>query len=249
MREWDMDASVAALVEAHRTGVLIEALPRTPSGPDEAHAIQDEVIARLGVEVGGFKASIPKDAPPKRALIQAPMIRQSPAHMTPEEAPHRGVEAEIVFRFTRDFPPRPEPYAREEIAAGVSALPGIEVVSSRFREPLARPPLEQMADAIINGGLVLGPETADWSGLDLARLHVRLEVNGETLVDRQGGHPTNDPLGIAVALVEMMRTGAGVRTGQVVATGSWSGMPFLKPGDHCVATFEGLGTAEVTFSA
>ncbi len=243
-----MDASVAALVAAYRTGVPIEALAAVPSGPEEAHAIQDQVAARLGTEIGGYKASKAAGAAPKRALIQARMIRQSPARMACSEVPHLGVEAEIAFGFMRDFPPRPTPYGRDEITAGVCVRPAIEVVSSRFQAPLSRPPLEQMADAIINGGLVLGPQTIDWSHLDLTRLHVRLEVNGESRVDRQGGHPTGDPLGIAEVLVELMRTGTGVRAGQVVATGSWTGMLFLKPGDRCVARFEHLGDADVTFT-
>jgi 2-keto-4-pentenoate hydratase len=58
----------------------------------------------------------------------------------------------------------------------MAALPDIEIVSSRFRDPLTRPPLEQVADSLINGALVPGAETREWSRLDLARLQVMLQV-------------------------------------------------------------------------
>ncbi len=177
------------------------------------------------------------------------MIRPSPARFAPAEVPHLGVEAEIAFRFTRDLPARPTPYDREELRASVTAMPAIEVVSSRFRDPRSRPPLEQLADGIANGGLVLGAELRDWSHLDLPRLQVTLLVNGAPVVQQQGGHPIGDPLGVALALVNMMRPDRGVRAGQVVTTGSWTGLRFLTPGDRCVARFEGLGEAAATFAS
>ena len=48
----------------------------------------------------------------------------------------------------------------------MAALPDIEIVSSRFRDPLTRPPLEQVADSLINGALVPGAETRERSRLD-----------------------------------------------------------------------------------
>ena len=74
-----------------------------------------------------------------------------------------------------------------------------------------------------------------------------LVVNGETVLDQTGGHATGDPLGVAVALVNMLRDQGGVRAGQWVTCGSYTGLRYLKPGDVCVVRFEGLGQAEVTF--
>ncbi len=78
---------------------------------------------------------------------------------------------------------------------------------------------------------------------------MRLTVNGETVLEKDGGHPTGDPLGVAVALVNMMREQNGVHAGQFVTCGSWTGLEFLKPGDTCGVLFEGLGEAVVTFTA
>src|SRR5581483_6888960 len=136
-----------------------------------------------------------------------------------------------------------------EVAAAVDALAAIEVVHSRFADRNAVSNFDNLADSISNGGFVHAAPQADWRGLELGRLKVRLTVNGETVLEQQGGHPTGDPLGVAVVLVNMMREQDGVRAGQFVTCGSWTGLRFLKPGDRCVVRFEGLGEAEVTFSA
>jgi 2-keto-4-pentenoate hydratase len=245
MTEAEIEAAAVLLADARRSGTQIDRLPVTPSSVAEGHEIQDRVAVLVGEPVGAFKAGAPPDAEPTRGLIEARMVRASPAHMAVAEAPHLGVEGETAFRFTRDLPARSAPYTREEIASAVTVLPVIEIVSSRFREPLSRPKLEQLADCGINAGLVIGPETADWSHLDLARLRMTFIVNGEVQIDREGGHPTNDPIAGAVALANMMP--GGVKAGHIVTTGSWTGLPFLQPGDRCVVRFEGLGEAEVVF--
>jgi 2-keto-4-pentenoate hydratase len=245
----EIAACVDALVQARRSGKQIDALPAAPSSAAEAHGIQDRVAAALGEAVGAFKVNAPPGEEPMRGLIYARMIRPSPARIAPAEAPHLGVEGEIAFRFTRDLPARDAPYRREEVVEAMAALPAIEVVSSRFRDPRARPPLEQLADCLINGALVPGTETPGWSRLDLARLQVTLEVNGETVVRQHGGHIAGDPAGFAVALVNAMRNAEGVKAGQIVTTGSWTGLRFLKPGDRCSIRFEELGRAEVAFES
>ena len=130
--------------------------------------IQDRVAAELGEAVGAFKINAMPGEEPARGLIYARLIRPSPARFAPAETPHLGVEAEIAFRFIRDLPARNAPYGREEVVAAMAALPAIEVVSSRFRDPRTRPPLEQLADNLINGALVPGTETQAWRRLDLA---------------------------------------------------------------------------------
>jgi len=247
MTEDEITTCVAALAEGRRNRQQIEALPAAPLSVAEAHAIQDRVTAMLGETVGAFKATAPPDAEPTRGVIYANTVRPSPARFEPVEVPHLGVEGEVAFRFIRDLPARDVAYTREEVGTAVAAMAAIEVVSGRFRDPRTRPKLEQLADCVANGGLVYGAETNEWRHIDLPRLRVTFWVNDEPVLDQQGGHPINDPLGVAVALVNMMRMIGGVTAGQIVTTGSWTGLPFLKPGDHCKVRFEGLGEAEVRF--
>jgi 2-keto-4-pentenoate hydratase len=101
---------------------------------------------------------------------------------------------------------------------------------------------------VSNGGFVYGSRSTEWQRLRLAELKVMLIVNGETIVDQIGGHPTGDPFGVVVALVEMMRTTVGVSTGQFVTCGSFTGLRYFKPGDVCEVKFEGFGAVQLTFS-
>lgn len=242
--------AAALLVQARRSMQPIAGLPEEcrPASVTDAHEIQDATTAAAGKTVGAFKAMTPGDGEPNRGVIYAGTILPTPARMPAAEVPACGVEGEVAFIFRRDLPARSRPYTRDEVSAVVDALTAIEVVHSRYADRNAVSNLENLADSISNGGFVHAPPVADWRGLALGGLKVRLTVNGETVIEKEGGHPTGDPLGVAVALVNMMRDTTGVRAGQFVTCGSWTGLKFLKPGDTCGVSFEGLGSAEVTFT-
>ena len=238
------------LVEARRSMQPIASLPEAcrPASVTEAHDIQDATTAALDKAVGAFKAMAPPGGEPNRGVIYQGTILPTPARMPAAEVPACGVEGEVAFIFRRDLPPRSRPYTRDEVSAVVDPLAAIEVIHSRYADRNTVSNLENLADSISNGGFVHAPPVADWRGLKLGELNVRLTVNGETVLQKDGGHPTGDPLGVAVVLVNMMRDKAGVRAGQFVTCGSWTGLRFLKPGDVCGVTFAGLGAAEVTFT-
>jgi 2-keto-4-pentenoate hydratase len=262
--------AASLLAAARRAQKRIDGLPEVcrPQSVDDAHAIQDAVTALLGAEISAYKANAPATAsatPPTsqptgkrtdmpwvvpqgvRAPIYAANTRISPARFPVMEAPQCGVEGEIAFRFRRDLPPRAAPYTREEVIAAVDACVAIEVVSSRFADPDAVTFHDKLADCVSNGGFVIGTITADWRALDLGKLKVVLTINGETVLEQVGGHPVGDPLVVAMAFVEMMRTGVGVKAGQFITCGSCTGLRYYKPGDTCGVSFEGLGAAEMQF--
>jgi 2-keto-4-pentenoate hydratase len=250
MDKQQSEQAASLLVQARRSMQPIAGLPEAcrPASVADAHDIQDATTAALGRAVGAFKAMAPPNGEPNRGLIYEGTIHPTPARMPAAQVPACGVEGEVAFVFHRDLPPRAQPYSREEVSAVVDALVAIEVIHSRYADRNAVSNLENLADSISNGGFVHAPPVTDWRGLPLGKLHVRLTVNGETVIDKEGGHPTGDPLGVAVALVNMMHDHGGVRVGQFVTCGSWTGLRFLKPGDVCGVTFEGVGAAEVTFT-
>ena len=254
MDEQSIQQAAATLVQARRTMQPIANLPDAcrPATVADAHAIQDATTAALGKAVGAYKANAPADGEPNRGVIYEGTIHASPARMPVADVPACGVEGEVAFIFRRDLPPRARPYTRDEVSVVVDPLPAIEVVNSRFGpralDRRATSNLEVLADSTSNGGFVHATPVADWRALPLGRLKVRLTVNGETVVEKEGGHPTGDPLRTAVSLANMMRDTTGVRAGQFVTCGSWTGLRFLKPGDVCGVWFEGLGEAEVTFT-
>jgi 2-keto-4-pentenoate hydratase len=241
--------AAALLAKARRGGTLLADLPveARPADVADAHAIQDAVTAALGKPVGAFKAMAPANADATRGVIYADTLHPSPARIPAAEVPQCGVEGEVAFVFRRDLPARTTPYSRDEVAAAVDACAAIEVVTSRYRDSDAVSNLEKLADCISNGAFVHAAASVDWRSLDLAKLKVTLTVNGAPVIEQVGGHPTGDPLGVAVALVNMMRDQGGVHAGQFVTCGSWTGLRYLQSGDVCGVHFEGLGAAEVRF--
>ena len=237
------------LSESRRSRRLLDALPEAsrPATLDDAHAIQEATARQLAEAIVGWKVSATPEGRVARGALLRSRMHPSGARLAAAEVPLLGVEAEIAFRFERDLPPRERRYDYDEIAAAVTALPAIEVVDSRFRGYPNAPLLERIADCMSNGAFIFGVGKTNWREFDLESLDVELLIDGASIVHRAGGHPTKDPLLPAVALVNDLRGGSGVRAGQIMTTGTYTGLNFAKPGQTVVARFANFGSVEVRF--
>jgi 2-keto-4-pentenoate hydratase len=242
---------VPLLVEARRTGILIDALPEgsVPADLDKAHAAQMATAAALGETVAGWKVAITKAGEVMRAPLFGSRLFSSPAEIPAGLAPLLGIEVEIAFRFDRPLAPRAGQYGADEVAAAVTALAAIEVVDSRFRNRADVPTLALTADCMTNGAFVAGTLRHDWRSFDLSGLEASLVVNGDVVVQRVGGHAEVDPLRPAVRLANALRSSCGIAAGQIVTTGTYTGLTIVKPGDRVVGRFAGFGEAELHFRA
>jgi 2-keto-4-pentenoate hydratase len=232
------------LVAARRTGRRLERLPTScsPVTLDDAFAIQDATVAALGENVAGWKVSI-VDGRAVRGAILGSRVFDSGAQIESATVPLLGVEAEIAFRFERDL--TAGRYSHADVADAVTAFGAIEIVDSRFSTYPDLPIMDRNADCVSNGGFVRGPAAAAWRKLDLKEIAVTLTIGGQEIVRRNGGHAAGDPLLPAVALVNELP--GGVKAGQIVTTGTYTGLNFAKPGQKVVATFAGFGAVEVSF--
>ena len=238
------------LAASRRTGTRIEGLPAScrPATVDDVHAIQLATAAALGETIAGWKVSAPIEDRVVRGAILQSVVFASPARVAAAGMKMLGVEAEIAFLFDRDLPPRAAEYSHDEVAAAATAFPAIEIVDTRFADYAAASLLDRSADCVSNGGFVRGPLQPGWRGHDLRGIEVVLTVGGTEVVRRRGGHAAGDPLLPAVALVNDLRLGSGVRAGQFMTTGTYTGLNFAKPGQPVVARFAGMGSAELRFT-
>jgi 2-keto-4-pentenoate hydratase len=250
MNQENIDAAVASLVTARRTGVWLGGLPEgaQPADLAEAHAIQDATVTALGDSIAGWKVAN-YQGQVMRGVLLGSCLLQSPATTPARQVPLLGLEGEIGFRFDRDLPPRDRAYSRDEVAAAATAFVGIEIVATRFRNYHDTPPLHRTADCMSNGVYVVGTLRPDWREHALDNLEVTLAINGEIIVRKRGEHPTGDPLLPAIALVDHLRATSGVRAGQIITTGTCTGMPFGRPGDHVTVSFTDFGTAAIDLPA
>ena len=237
------------LLDARRTGKTLADLPigYHPADLTEITYVQDLVAAAFG-PVGGYKIGAPSlEATPAFAPMPAAWIAPSGSKLA--SARYRGVEAEIAFLVGQDLPPRATPYSREEVlAAMASCHPAIEVLESAFTDPVLSTPGAQ-ADLQTHGGFLYGAPFANWRSADFSTEHVVLSIDGVVRVERTGSNTSGDLLRLLPFLANegAARTG-GLKAGQWITTGSWTGNTLATAGSTVEAAFSNAGRVQLFFA-
>ena len=246
------------LWQARQTGAVIEpGSVALPQSIEEAYAIQREIVALSGCKVRGFKigsTSIEAQrllgtTEPGSAALLEPYVFESPAAVALSPPHMAAVEGEFAFKLSRDLPARAAPYTREEVASAVAAVAGaIEVVGTRFAGGLAgKGRLLTTADGGVNIACVFGRWTADWQLLALPAHPVAMIINGKTMGRGTGARALGDPMNVLVWLVnQQSQLGRGVKAGEMISTGTCTGLDSVHPGDRIAADFGTLGIVEIT---
>jgi 2-keto-4-pentenoate hydratase len=246
------------LWDARRLGHTVDAaactLPRTP---EEAYAVQDAIVELSGLPLGGYKVgSTSQEAQrllgtsePGAGALLRPYIHASPARVTLVPANMPAVEGEFAFRLARDLPPRSSPYTMQEITDAIGGVAGaIEVVGTRFSGGLSgKGRLLTTADCGVNIALVTGA-WAMWSAQDLGSHAVALAINGIEKGSGTGSRALGDPLNVLLWLANHQSARQrGLRAGEIVSTGTCTGVDAVHPGDVVQADFGALGAVEISF--
>src|SRR4051812_45646237 len=131
------DVSIAAdlLLEARRTGVRLASLPAPvhPATWDDAYAIQDLVIRRLGTRAGWKVGATTPDTEPFRVALTSATVFDGVTRMPASRFNVIGVEAELVYRFDKTLIARQRPYEMDEVLAAIGSIhAAIEIVDTRF---------------------------------------------------------------------------------------------------------------------
>jgi 2-keto-4-pentenoate hydratase len=225
-----------------------------PRNPEDAYAAQTSLLARLAAKLGpivGWKVGAPSPtAEPAAAPLLADLVRPSPAHFGGSRLRLRGIEAEVAFRFGRSLPCRREPYGEAEVSAAIHSIhPAIELVETRFEAWEGPPGLAKLADLGSNGGFCFGAGSTDWRSRDLARPTVALDIDGKRVAERVGGNTAGHPMRTLVWLADHVgRIGRGLLAGDIVTTGSHTGLVFAGQGSRVVARVAELGEANLVLS-
>jgi len=244
-----IERAANALVAARR-GAAIASLPADaiPQSEADSYQIQDAVRAKLGERVGGWKVGISPLGGHFAAPIYASTVVPSPASLPAKGFKIIGIECEIGFRFNKALPARPQPYTRHDVLEAASLHPTIEIVDSRYQDFRSLDRLQVLADNFSNGGLVYGPASSNWDGIDLAHPPIEVTADGKHFADCTGLR-AGTPIELVLAAVQHANGRGGVAAGTVITTGTHTGLVFTEPGVKIAADYGRLGRVEVSFPA
>jgi 2-keto-4-pentenoate hydratase len=217
-----------------------------PRDLDHAYRLQLDVATERGA-TAGFKVGLTS----VEATVTEPIVgRLAPqdilrtgARITLGEHHLRIAEAEVVFQVGEDLASADGPFSQAQVANCVSdVFAGIEICNSRFSNIDAVPIVDVIADNSNADLLVIGDRLTDTEVRSLAHLPVTLARTGQAIVTGSTakvlGHPMRSLMWLANWLAAR---GDGLKRGQLIASGSCTGITEFAATDLVVVTF-GAGT-------
>jgi 2-keto-4-pentenoate hydratase len=255
-----IETAAQALTAAYRNREPLTALPAhcRPGNLEDAYAIQAAYADISGSAVSGYKIGAASKQSQKLVGASGPFLARifagttfsSPAQISDGLFSTPAVEAELAFRIGRDMEPRLAPYSREEIATAIDTVyPAIEICDNRFVDWRTVDLLQIIADNGFYGALVTGDPIINWRGLDLAQTYAAVSINGAVLEEGVCGPVLAHPVsGVAWIANELSKQSIGLKRGQIIAIGTWTGLHFLKSGSKAVVDFGPFGTIRIDFS-
>jgi 2-keto-4-pentenoate hydratase len=250
-REAQLIDAARMLMDARRTNTPIAELPERvrPVSEAEAQFIQNKMSLVYG-KVGGWKvgAATP-EATPACAPMPLAWMGSNGAVMSRRMHRFRGLEAEIAFLMGDDLPPRERAYTLDDVVAAIASChPAIEVLESAFEYPMTADKLSRLADLSTHGGFVYGDAYADWRTVDFAKESVVLDAEGVVRVERTGSNTAGDLMRLLPWLANegAARTG-GLKAGQWVTTGSWTGVAEAIADSSVEVRFSTVGEVHLRF--
>lgn len=260
-------AEIAALADkvaaARREKRVMDFMPGATDAmsEDEAYhtqfAVHDRLTANGADRIAGWKVALSLPAlylpagltQPAFAGIYASGVKQSGLTVAKGDIFKAGVECEVVARIARDAAPGAKPYDAESIKPFIASLHcGMEIVENRHADLSKVTGKGRIVDEVLQYACVVGPEIANWKGIDLGAVDGSCTLDGNRVAGGPGTNVMGGPL-IALAWLanRLNQFGKQLNAGDVILTGS-THPPYMLPGAGSVsAIWQGLGETKATF--
>lgn len=257
------------LVAARRSAKAIVAISEgcRPETAADGYAVQKAFMTAWDEPVAGWKAGATIKAVQDRfglgepflGPMFAPAVTESPAtlradvcNIGPAAADGKrmvSVEVEFAFRLGRALAPRAGGYSESDVLEAVDVMiPAVEIITPRFEAVPGGTPGQALADCGLNGGIVLGTPVKEWRDIDYPSFATKLVVDGKTVVEGTGELVLGSPLKSLVWLVNAVaQQGHTLAAGQILTTGSMTGIYQVPQGSEAVGDFGTLGKVTVRF--
>ncbi len=238
----------------------LEGLPPhlAPGDLNEAYQIQQAAAELRPLPNAGFKIGLTSASSQQAAGAAAPIIgrlahadvRRSQTRIALRQSHLRVVEAEVIFELGSDLPVARAPYTVEQVAASIgAAFAGIEVCDTRFANSDDLPLALIVADNSNADLVVKGDRLTEDHIKALGNLPVTLELKGKPAIRGSTANVLGHPLRSVTWLVNWLgQRGENLRRGQLICSGSCTGITEAAADDIVAATFGTDARVSVEFA-
>lgn len=243
-------AAAHRLVQARKGAAIVRWREIAPFDVHAAYSVQDATLQLVGPAAGWKVGAKGPHAEPGCAPLPASGVFAAGARLVGPPWNMRGIEVEVALRLGRDLDTGDRLCTTAELMAAVDAvLPAIEVVETRLADWRESEPLAQLADLQSHGALVLGAASPlSARDLDLRKTEAYLAFDGQPVASTYGANPAGDVWRLLGWLARHCALrGQPLRAGQVVTTGSCTGLLFAPEGAHVQAQLQGIGLVDLHF--
>ena len=214
------------LLQALESGVecTVDASDTAVTSTDDAYAVQDAMVARLGYNVTGWKIGVPPQQAAICGAVPPGRLVASPGQFSLAGRTQAYIEAEIAVTLAKTLDGRDHEVTADEARAAVGTLHiGFELVCSRIANLIGNLSLDYLrADfggaALLVKGDVIDPDT-------FASANVQLFHDGSLVQEKAAS--SIDPYAPVAELANVLGArGLVLKAGDTVTTGA----PCLCPG-------------------
>ena len=246
-------AAAARLADCRRRGT-VERLPlHTIADRGDAEAFLAAAVAALDGETCGYKIGSTSEEV-QRLLkctgpIHAPVLRE---HVLASGATFSvpagllGVECEFGFEMARDFPADGESVLSNSWGRRSRLFHGVEIVGRRLRQTFR---LNEMSRSRITVDVAAPGRRFRVATANLSALSVVAVCDGAMAASGTGAKVLGHPLVALLWLAQALSIAGGcLRAGEIVFTGSCTGITEVAPGQTFEGRFAELPPVQVTFA-
>lgn len=249
----DADALADALHACATTGVLIRP-PFDVISLDKAYATQQFVFERRGARLGGWKLGITSELAQREMQLSHPVVGRLAAsdmirepgevELTPGAL---YAEAELAVTLNADLQARAKAFGASEVASAIGEIhAAIELCTSRFLDDEI-PPAALVADNALAYRLVLGRTLATGWDSRFASMDVALDCGSRPSIRGSTASVMGSPISAVTWLANWLsERGEGLKRGQIIATGSCTGVTRVHAGETVRVFFAGSEGAAIT---
>ena len=246
----------AALAAARKSRNLADVPLTLIASIEEAEGVQEAAIDAYGGAIVGY--SIQATSAITRRLLgcEGPIfglltdkeVFQSGEHLLLPRGV-LGAGCSLSFTLARPFPNETEEITRETVRdAIVTCWLGLEVLGRRVAGSTPLNEWTAIADFGLQLALIQGPRVDRWLDLDLVSMRATVRVNGVPVLSGCGADVMGDPLDAVAWLARALKArGRELEAGEIVATGTCTGLLQVVPGQIVEADFGDLGCVEAAF--